>query len=123
MGSINGYPQLMTDWRSLLSAWKHNAELMSASVEDRDLLESLLAEAQRLKSLQDRLRAERQLATQQLSAVMAQGKEAAIRIRALARSKIGPKSEGLVHFKVAPNRPRPRKNRQAPEEMPPAQEE
>jgi hypothetical protein len=112
----------MADWRSLLSAWLHHAETMAGSIEDRDLLARSLDQAEALKGLQDRLQGERQQATQQLNAVLAQGKEAAIRIRSLARSRIGPKSETLVHFRVSPIRPR--KNRRQPtvEVPPPATE-
>ena len=122
MGSINGHGNIMADWRSLLSAWLHHAETMSGSTEDRDLLARSLDQAEALKSLQDRLQGERQQATQQLNAVLAQGKEAAIRIRSLARSRIGPKNETLVHFRVSPIRPR--KNRRQPtvEVPPPATE-
>lgn len=122
MGSINGHGRIMADWRSLLSAWLHHAETMAGSIEDRDLLARSLDQAEALKGLQDRLQGERQQATQQLNAVLAQGKEAAIRIRSLARSRIGPKSETLVHFRVSPIRPR--KNRRQPtvEVPPPATE-
>lgn len=110
MSSINGYPDIVVDWRTVLGAYDHHAELMAAAAEDRDLLERLLANAERLKSLQDSLQGQRQRATQQLNETFKQGKEAALRIRALARSKLGPKNELLVHFGVAPVRPR--RNRQ-----------
>lgn len=113
MASINGHGQLMADWRSLLSAWERYAELMAGATEDQDFLAQALKQAEPLKGMQDQLRGERQVVTQQLNAVMAQGKEAAVRIRSLARSKIGPKSEALVQFRVAPIRPR-RNRRQVP---------
>jgi hypothetical protein len=119
MASINGYGQLMADWRSLLSAWQRYAELMAGATEDQDLLAQALKQAETLKGVQDRLRGERQVVTQQINAIMAQGKEAAVRIRALARSKIGPKSEALVQFRVAPIRPRKGRRQAPPVEVPP----
>jgi hypothetical protein len=117
MGSINANGEIMSDWRRLLTAWQHHAELLSGAAEDRDVLAQALQEAETLKGVQDRLQAERQAVTQQLNAVLAHGKETAIRIRSLARGKIGPKSEQLVQFRVAPIRPR-KNRRDQPAEAP-----
>ncbi len=124
MASINGYPDIVVDWRSVLSAYDHHTELMAAAAEDRDLLQRLLANAERLKSLQDQLQGERQRATQQLNETFKQGKEAAMRIRSLARSKLGPKNEQLVQFGVAPVRPRRNRQPGSPVDLglPPAEE-
>jgi len=124
MSSINGFGDIVTDWRNVLNAYEHHAELLDAAAEDRDLLERLLQNAERLKSEQDRLRGERQSATQQLNATIVQGKDAAIRIRSLVRSKLGHKSERLVQFRVAPTRPRRDRSPSAPVDigLPPAEE-
>jgi hypothetical protein len=112
MSSINGFGGIVADWKNVLGAYEYHAELLATAAEDRDLLQRLLQNAERLKSEQDRLQGERQLATQQLNATLTQGKDAAIRIRALARSKLGHKNEQLVQFRIAPTRPR--RNRQSP---------
>jgi hypothetical protein len=52
MASINGYADIVVDWRSVLNAYAEHAELMAAAAEDRELLRRLLANAERLKSLQ-----------------------------------------------------------------------
>jgi hypothetical protein len=124
MSSINGFGDIVTDWRNVLSAYEYHAELLDAAAEDRDLLERLLQNAERLKGEQDRLRGDRQLATQQLNATIVQGKDAAIRIRSLARSKLGHKNERLVQFRVAPVRPRRDRSPSAPVDigLPPAEE-
>jgi hypothetical protein len=106
MSSINGFPDIVTDWRSLLHAFEQHAELLGEATEDRDLLQRLLQIAEKLKTTQLRLQAERQVTTQQLNAALAQGKDAAIRIRSMARGKLGPKNLRLLHFRVAPIRPR-----------------
>jgi len=63
-------------------------------------------------------------ASQQLNATIVQGKDAAIRIRSLARSKLGHKNERLVQFRVAPTRPRRDRWPSAPVDigLPPAEE-
>jgi hypothetical protein len=121
MGSMNAFGEIMADWRRLLAAWQYHAELLSGAAEERDILAQALAEAEALEGDQDRLQAERQAVTQQLNAVLTHGKEIAIRIRSLARSRIGPKSEQLVQFRVAPIRPR-KNRREQPAETPPATE-
>jgi cell division protein FtsB len=119
MGSINAFGAIMADWRRLLGAWQYHAELLSGSVEERDSLAQALKDAEALKAVQDQLQGERQAVTQQLNALVAQGKETAIRIRSLVRSRIGPKSEQLVQFRIAPIRPR-KSRREASAETPPA---
>jgi hypothetical protein len=80
------------------------------------MLEEARNKAYKLKFLQDSLRAQRQVATQELNEVVRQGKEVAIRLRSLARHKIGPRNEGLSLFRVAPIRRR--KGRRAGAEEP-----
>ena len=124
MSSINGFGGIMMDWKNVLSAYEYHAELLATAAEDRDLLKRLLQNAERLKSEQDRLQGERQLVTQQLNATLVQGKDAAIRIRALARSKLGHKNEQLVQFRIAPTRPRRNRLPSPPIDigLPPAEE-
>lgn len=106
MSSINGFGDIVADWKNVLGAYEDHVELLATAAEDRDLLQRLLQNAERLKSEQDRLQGERQLVTQQLNATLVQGKDAAIRIRALARSRFGHKNERLVQFRIVPTRPR-----------------
>jgi hypothetical protein len=106
MSSINGFGDVMADWQSLLAAYKQHAELLGDGEVDRAFLAAARARAFELKNLQDSLRARKQEATQQLNQMVQQGKEAAIRMRSLARHRIGPRNEGLVLFGVAPIRKR-----------------
>jgi hypothetical protein len=69
----------------------------------------LLSEARSLKARQELHNALRQELTQKIKDVVARGKEVAITIRAVAKGKIGYRSERLVQFKVAPVRRRVRK--------------
>jgi hypothetical protein len=106
MSSINGFGDVMVDWDSLLAAYKEHASLLGDGEADRAFLEQARKDAFQLKSLQESLRARRQEATQQLDALVRQGKEAAMRLRSLARHRFGPRNERLTHFRVAPIRKR-----------------
>jgi hypothetical protein len=116
MSSINGFGDIMIDWDSLLAAYKHHAAILGDAEAERAFLEEARNKAYKLKFLQDSLRAQRQAATQELNDVVRQGKEAAIRLRSLARHRLGPRNEGLSLFRVAPIRRR--KGRRAAAEEP-----
>jgi hypothetical protein len=109
MASINSYADILADWDGLLEAIQRNPELQPSVETERQALVQSIAEVQGLKARQEELIALRQEVTQQLNGAVARGKETAIRVRSVVRGKIGPKSERLVHFRVAPLRKRPRK--------------
>lgn len=117
MGSINSYADILADWDGLLEAIQRSPELQPSVETEHQLLVQSIAEVQGLKARQAELNALRQEVTQQLNAAVAKGKETAIRVRSVARGKIGPKNERLVHFRVAVLRKRPRKLK--PEVKPP----
>jgi hypothetical protein len=114
--SNNSYPNLINDWGELIEALDRTPELQPTLEEDRLALEQSLADVQTLRARQAELRALRQEATQQLQEAVTRGKDSAIRIRSLVRGRIGPRSERLVHFNVAPLRRRVRR----PTDSPPA---
>jgi hypothetical protein len=117
VSSINGFSDVMVDWDSLLAAYQKHAEIVVGADEERRVLEWARGEAFRLKCLQDSLQAQRQEATQQLNEVVRQGKEVAIRLRSLARHKLGPKNELLTMFRVAPIRKQRRRRRAVQESL------
>jgi hypothetical protein len=120
MSSINRFGDVMIDWDSLLAAYKQHASILGDGEADRAFLEQARNQAFQLKSLQESLQARRQGTTQELNEVLRQGKEAAIRLRSLARHRIGPRNEGLSLFRVAPIRRRGRRRAAAaePEQAP-----
>jgi hypothetical protein len=93
-------------WTGLLDATEKNPELQQLVEADSQLLKQFLVDVQSLKAQQADLGAQRQEVTQKLKTVLAQGNEVAMRIRAMARAKLGLRSERLVHFSVAPLRRR-----------------
>jgi hypothetical protein len=76
---------------------------------ERQALAQTLAEIQSLRARQAELKALKQGVTQQLKAAIAKAKEQRTQVQSLAKGKLGPKNEFLVHFKVPPQRRRPRK--------------
>lgn len=109
MRKVNSQADVMADWAELLDAVKSKPDLQPAVDAESQALAQSLTEVQGLKARQNEMEALRQEATQKLNDAVAKGKETAIKIRSVLRGKVGPKSELLVHFKIAPLRKRPRK--------------
>lgn len=108
MASINSHADIFLDWKGLLDATGRNPDLRDLTASERQSLGLLLTEAEGLKAEQEDLKARRQETTQKLKEVQSRGKEVAIRIRSVVRGKVGPRSELLVLFNVAPIRSRKR---------------
>jgi hypothetical protein len=109
MPSLNSHADILRDWEALLDAVQRSPEVLTGVETERLALEQWLGTARTLKARQDELSALRQGVTQELTTTVARGKEAAIQLRAIVKAKFGPRSERLVHFKVAPLRKRPRR--------------
>ncbi|MFL6233573.1 MAG: hypothetical protein ACJ76N_10605 [Thermoanaerobaculia bacterium] len=118
MGKINSHADVMADWEELLDAVRRSPDLLPDVAEDIEILAGLLTRARELKARQNELAGLRQEATQKLNAEVIRGKETAIRMRSVVRGKIGPRSERLVQFGVAPLRKRRRPVRSRPPERP-----
>jgi hypothetical protein len=106
MPAINSQADITQDWTGLADATEKNPEVRQLVESDYQVLKQSLTDMQSLKLQQTDLQAQRQEVTQKLRAVITQGREAAIRIRAHAKARLGPRSERLVHFSVAPLRAR-----------------
>lgn len=103
---VNSQADMHQHWTGLLDATEKNPELQQLVEVDYQTLKQFLIDMQSLKAQQIDLGAQRQEVTQKLKAVLNQGNEVAMRIRAMARAKLGLRSERLVHFSVAPLRRR-----------------
>ncbi|MFL6193720.1 MAG: hypothetical protein ACJ75H_06080 [Thermoanaerobaculia bacterium] len=109
MPDVNSYADILRDWDGLQEAVRRTPELQPfLEAEGKSLAESA-AQVQSLLARQEELKALRQEVTQQLRAAVVAGRETAIRVRAVAKGKVGPKNERLVHFRVPPIRKRPRR--------------
>jgi hypothetical protein len=109
MAKANSHADVMADWEELLEAMKSNPDLQSIVDAERQSLAQSLTEVQGFKVRQNELQGLRQEATQKLREAVAKGRDTVTAIRSVLRGKVGPKSERLVHFKIAPLRKRPRK--------------
>jgi hypothetical protein len=109
MASINSLADVLLDWEGLLAALLEHPALAEILGSERLALERDLAEVRALRARQEAQRAGAQELTQRIKGLVTHGKEVAITIRAVAKGKLGYRNEGLVHFKVAPVRKRPRK--------------
>ena|SRR5215208_2892417 len=119
MPNISSYADVIRDWELLLTAAGDNADLLANVERHRTALEKHLTETKALKGRQDSAAAERQASTQALNAKLEEGRELATRFRSSVKAEIGPKSERLVQFKVAPQRKRGRRADKPPEVKPP----
>jgi len=111
---VSSYSDLIREWEKLLSAVLLNVLRLPSAEVFRVTLADILGRVKDAKSRQDALQAQRQAVTQELEGLVAQGKEASIRLRGVARADLGPRSEELVHFGVAPLRKRAARSAKAP---------
>ena len=119
MASKNAFADILRDWDILLAACKDNGEALQAAEPQRAEMERLTNLVRDLKDRQESLTAARQEITQKLTQAVLDGREAARRLRGAVKANLGTKTERLVQFKVAPNRPRgPRKPKTAPPVLP-----
>jgi hypothetical protein len=114
MPSLNSYADITRDWTRLLDAAARCPEISAEIDRERQVMQQALADVQVLKARQDELTALRQEATQQLGEILKRGKDAAIQLRAVVKAKLGPRTERLVQFDVAPLRKRTRKTGEKP---------
>lgn len=97
-----------------LAAVAVNIDLLPSTERYRLPLEEAVKELKDLSIRQQTLIADKQKVTQDLKAAERRVKDLLIHLRAAVRSDIGPRSEKLVEFNVAPLRPRTRKTKSAP---------
>ncbi len=100
------YPDIFQDWSLLLAAVRKNLEALPGIEPLFREMERVAAEAKSLKGDQDELQARRQKATQDLKEKIREGRDLAIVLRGIVRSRLGPRNERLVQFGIAPIRKR-----------------
>jgi len=99
----------------MLDALSRDPVLQAGVVDEHQELDDALDAVRALKGKQQEHTALRQETTQLLLKALERLKEAALRLRAAVKAKLGPYNERLVQFNVAPIRRRVRK---APEKPP-----
>ncbi|HEV2854951.1 MAG TPA: hypothetical protein VHC97_19320 [Thermoanaerobaculia bacterium] len=109
MPVAGSYAAIIDDWEGLLVSSRSNADKLPDVSRHTAALEQMLGQTKAMKALQDSHTAARQEATQELNKLLAQGRDLAIRLRAVVKGEIGPRSERLVEFNMAPLRKRARR--------------
>ena len=104
MPRVNSYGDAVTDAQRLLVAMQENESVLPNVAAERSELESMLEGVQDAKSRQDFHNSERRRATQDLEAAIIRYKEAAMQIRAAAKSGLGIRNAKLAQFRVQPLR-------------------
>jgi outer membrane murein-binding lipoprotein Lpp len=100
---------MIRQWEKLLAAVQEHAPSLPSADIHRATMEQMVGQVKDVKARQDSLQAARQATTQELEALLTKTSEASIRLRGVVKADIGPKSEQLVHFGIAPLRKRSRR--------------
>jgi hypothetical protein len=109
MPSARTQDTIIREAEGLLDATERSPDIQPEVEKERKVLSDSLVEVKSVKARQQELTAQRQDVTQQLTAALARLRDAVLVFRSVVKGKIGPRSERLVHFKVAPLRKRSRK--------------
>jgi hypothetical protein len=122
MSAAQAFAQEMDDWEALRLAVHDNAPNLPDVQRAQVAFEDIMVKVQEMRARQSSLTAMRQEATQMLKKLRADGRELASRLRLVVTSNLGPKSERLVQFRIAPLRKRPRKPKSEEPGTPPPPE-
>ncbi|HEV7504895.1 MAG TPA: hypothetical protein VGS07_08295 [Thermoanaerobaculia bacterium] len=122
MSARQTFAQEMADWEALRTAAHDNAPNLPDAQRALVAFEDIMVKVQEMKARQDSLTAARQETTQLLNKLMLDGRELAMRLKAVVKSNLGPKNERLVQFKIAPLRKHTRKPTTTPPAGTPAEE-
>lgn len=109
------FAKTVLDLEQLRESIVKNLPLMPGAEKFLAPLDTALSKIRTLSVLRTTLTADKQKATQDLNAVMAEAQNLAIDVRAIIRGEVGSRSEKLVEFGVTPLRRRSRKARPAEE--------
>ncbi len=114
----SSFADIIRDWELLLEAANDNESVQAGAQNQRVALQAILVQVRAQKARQDSCTATRQQATQDLNDMVEHGRELARRLRGVAKSILGTKSERLVQFRVSPIRSRARRLDRSPEVSP-----
>jgi hypothetical protein len=108
MPIINAQGKVFRSWEAQLNACAVQAGSLPNIDPLKNVLQDILNQARLVKGQQETNSAQRQGQTQELKALITKGQDAARRLRAYAKSQLGPTNELLVQFGAAPIRHHPR---------------
>jgi hypothetical protein len=102
----NNFPNTVLDLEQLRESIAKHLPLMPAAEKFLVPLDTALAKIRAISNLRVTLTADKQKATQDLKAAVAEAQNLAIDARAVIRGEVGSRSEKLVEFGVTPLRRR-----------------
>lgn len=111
MPNKSSLADLILEADQALAASAANAGMLPSIEKYRAPLEEATKGLKVLSTLQQTLIADKQKVTQDLKAAVRRVRDLLIHLKTAVRSDIGPRSEKLVEFKIAPLRQRPRKTK------------
>lgn len=114
MPKINTYAGVFRDWEALLTAVLESLELGTDVERHRLALDQHLTGMKKVRDQQSFHIASKQAASQELAQMLTTGRELATRLRRGVGASVGPKSELLVRYGIAPIRKRSRKTAALP---------
>lgn len=109
MSKIHSQADIILDLDGLVTAVRENAAQLPSTEPHRLALEGMLTDLKGAKALQGARRAGKQKATQDLGDLIRRSRDLATRLRGAVKADLGLRSEELVHYGIAPARPRPRR--------------
>src|SRR4051794_5546636 len=101
--------KLFRTWESAIGASDKNPDLLPGAEALKADLQAALTTARDLKIQQEDLQGKRKAISQQLERLRKEGKNRARKLRAFVVSQLGPDSEHLTQWGIAPLRRRPAK--------------
>jgi hypothetical protein len=102
----NTQAETIRSWEKLVTACEENDELRPFIHRDLALLSRTAEQAHTHFADRLRLLAEKQEATNRCNAILTEGNDLAMRIRAAVKAALGPRNERLTQFGIAPLRKR-----------------
>jgi hypothetical protein len=106
MSKITAFSKIFRDWEGLLGACDKSADLLPGADPLKGSVGSLLTQLKDLKVRQEDLIGQRKALTQSLTKVLADGRDAARKLRDFVRVQLGARSEQLTQFGISPLRPK-----------------
>ena len=104
MSKITAFAKIFRDWEGLLGACAKSADLLPGVDPLTGPVETLLTQLKDLKVRQEDLIGQRKALTQSMTQVLAEGRDAARKLRDFVRVHLGARSEQLTQFGISPLR-------------------
>jgi hypothetical protein len=98
--AAKNFPELLSDWESLLVACDKSTSLWGDLDLARNGLAQILEEVKKLHAMQQSLETSRRVTTRQLRDACEAGREAARRVRGFIKFRLGTKSKDLAQFGI-----------------------